>query len=228
MGRPASASSPSPPSSSQLLSSPSSSTQGQACFFSNNARQGKKGKGRESEKSPQRRDIKGSSPEGGKGESPLTDDREKHIPVGDVASSSFACEMTATATGFASSKSSAAFSFAKSTDIKQKGVWREFPPQGDREESFAGGDREESPPEWGIKKLPAGKNKEKTPPGGDPKESPAGGDVDTYFPLSCGRRVLQDVVRVAMWSFFVERFLRSILVGWEQSDHVGAIQQVPN
>lgn len=40
------------------------------------------------------------------------------------------------------------------------------------------------------------------------------------------KRVLQDVLKVAVWSFFAERLVQSTLVGWGQSGRVGPLEQV--
>lgn len=38
--------------------------------------------------------------------------------------------------------------------------------------------------------------------------------------------MLEDVLKVVVWSFFAERLLQSALVGWGQRGRVGALEQV--
>lgn len=38
--------------------------------------------------------------------------------------------------------------------------------------------------------------------------------------------MLEDILRVVVWSFFVERLLQSALVGWGQSGRVRPVEQV--
>lgn len=40
--------------------------------------------------------------------------------------------------------------------------------------------------------------------------------------------MLEDVLKVLVWSFFAERLVQSALVGWGQSGRVGPVEQVCN
>lgn len=40
------------------------------------------------------------------------------------------------------------------------------------------------------------------------------------------RGLLEDVLKVVVWSFFAERLVQSALVGWGQSGRVGPVEQV--